>query len=128
MENFFNVLIEIQLFYNFVLLYTEKNQLYLSVSSFSLSVMSHSLQTHCLQHTRLLSLSPTPGACQVHVHHVCDEYNHFILCCPLLLLPSVFPNIRVLSNESVLCMRWPNFWSLSISPSNECSELISFRM
>ena len=56
--------------------------------------------------------------------------NHLILCCPLLLLPSTFPSIRVLSNESVLCIRWPNYWSFSfsISPSNEYSGLISFRM
>ena len=56
--------------------------------------------------------------------------NHFILCCPLLLLPSIFPNIRVLSNESALRMRWPKYWSFSfnISPSNEHPELISFRM
>ena len=56
--------------------------------------------------------------------------NHFILCCPLLLLPSIFPSTRVFSNESVLCARWPNDWSFnfSISPSNEYSGLISFRM
>ena len=56
--------------------------------------------------------------------------NHLILCCPLLLLPSVFPNIRVFSSESVLCIRWPKYWSFSfsISPSNEYSGLISFRM
>ena len=54
--------------------------------------------------------------------------NHFILCHPLLLLPSVFPSIRVFSNESVLCIRWPKYWSFSISPSNEYSGLISFRM
>ena len=56
--------------------------------------------------------------------------NHLILCCPLLLLPSVFPSIRVFSNESVLHIRWPKYWSfsLSISPSNEYSRLISFRM
>ena len=56
--------------------------------------------------------------------------NHFILCCPLLLLPSIFPSIRVFSNESVLCVRWPKHWSFSfnISPSNEYSGLISFRM
>ena len=56
--------------------------------------------------------------------------NHFILCCPLLLLPSIFPNIRVLSNESALYIRWPKYWSFSfsISPSNEYSGLISFRM
>ena len=54
--------------------------------------------------------------------------NHLILCCPLLLLPSIFPNSRVLSNESLLCIRWPKYWSFSISPSNEYSGLISFRM
>ena len=56
--------------------------------------------------------------------------NHFILCRPLLLLPSIFPSIRVFSNESVLCIRWPKYWSFSfsISPSNEYSGQISFRM
>ena len=56
--------------------------------------------------------------------------KHFILCHPLLLLPSNFPSIRVFSNESALCIRWPNYWSFSfsISPSNEYSGLISFRI
>ena len=56
--------------------------------------------------------------------------NHLILCHPLLLLPSIFPSIRVFSNESVLCSRWPKYWSFSfnISPSNEYLGLISFRM
>ena len=56
--------------------------------------------------------------------------NHLILCHHLLLLPSIFPSIRVFSNESVLCIRWPKYWSFSfsISPSNEYSGLISFRM
>ena len=56
--------------------------------------------------------------------------NHLILCCPLLLLPSIFPSIRVFSNESVLHIRWPKYWSFSfnISPSNEHPGLISFRM
>ena len=56
--------------------------------------------------------------------------NHLILCCPLLLLPSIFPSIRVFSSESVLHIRWPKYWSLSfsISPSNGYSGLISFRM
>ena len=56
--------------------------------------------------------------------------NHLILCRPLLLLPSIFPSIRVFSNESVLCIRWPKFWSFSfsITPSNDYSGLISFRM
>ena len=56
--------------------------------------------------------------------------NHLILCHPLLLLPSIVPSIRVFSNESVLCIRWPKYWSFSFStsPSNEYSGLISFRM
>ena len=54
--------------------------------------------------------------------------NHLILCCPLLFLPSIFPSIRVFSNESVLHIRWPKYWNFSISPSNEYSGLISFRM
>ena len=56
--------------------------------------------------------------------------NHLILCCPLILLPSVFPNIRVFSNELALHIRWPKYWSFSfsISPSNEYSGLISFRI
>ena len=56
--------------------------------------------------------------------------NHLILCCPFLLLPSIFPSIRVFSNESALHIRWPKYWSFrfSISPSNEYSELISFRI
>ena len=56
--------------------------------------------------------------------------NHLILCHPLLLLPSTFPSVRVISNELVLCIRWPKYWSFnfSISPSNEYSGLISFRI
>ena len=54
--------------------------------------------------------------------------NHLIFCHPLFLLPSIFPSIRVLSNESALCIRWPKYWSFSISPSSEYSGLISFRI
>ena len=56
--------------------------------------------------------------------------NRLILCCPFLLLPSIFSSIRVFSNESVLCIRWPKYWSFSfrINPSNECSELIFLRI
>ena len=75
------------------------------------------------------------------VHHQLPEFklmyiksvmpsSHLILCCPLLLLPSIPPSIRVFSNESTLCMRWPKYWSFSfnISPSNEHPGLISLRM
>ena len=71
-----------------------------------------------------------PVFTQIHVHWVGDAINHLILCRPLLLLPSIFPSIRVFSNESVICMRWPEYWSFSfsVSPSNEYSGLISFRV
>ena len=66
---------------------------------------------------------------QTHVHQVADASSHFILCRPLLLLPPIPPSLRVFSNESTLCMRWPKYWnfSFSISPSNEHPGLISFR-
>ena len=65
---------------------------------------------------------------QIHVHWV-SSANHLILCCPLLL-PPVFPSIRVFSNQSVLCIRWPKYWSFSfsISPFNEYTGLISFKI
>ena len=67
---------------------------------------------------------------QTHVHWVEIPSNYLILCHPLLLLPSIFPTIRTFSNESVLHIRWPKYWSFSfsISPSNEYSGFISFRM
>ena len=97
---------------------------------FSHLVMSGSLQPHELQHAGLP------------VHHQLPEFlkfmpiesvmpsSHLILCCPLLLLPPIPPSIRVFSNESILLMRWPKYWSFSfsISPSNEHPGLISFRM
>ena len=68
------------------------------------------------------------GACSNFIESVMPS-NNLILCRPLLLLPSIFPSIRVFSSESVLLLRWPNYWSFSysISPSNEYSGLISFR-
>jgi len=71
-----------------------------------------------------------PESTQIHVHESVMPSNRLILCHPLLLLPSIFPSIRVFSNESALCIRWPKYWSFSfnISPSNEHPGLISFRM
>ena len=71
-----------------------------------------------------------PELTQTHVHRVGDAIYHLILHHPLLLLPSIFPSVRVFSNESVLCIRWPKYWSFSFSigPSNECLGLISFRL
>ena len=84
----------------------------------------------------------TPWSTGFHVHHQLPKLaqlmsiesmmpsNHLILCCPVLLLPSIFPSIRVFSKESVLHIRWPKYWSFSfnISSSNEYSGLISFRI
>ena len=96
---------------------------------FSLSVMSDSLQSHGLQHARHPCPSPTPGTGSdlMSIKSVMPS-NHLILCCRLLLLPSIFPSIRGFSNESVLHIRWPKYWSFSfsISPCNEYSGLISF--
>ena len=71
-----------------------------------------------------------PDFAQTHVYESVMPSNHLILCHPLLLLPSIFPGIRVFSSESVLHIRWPKYWhfSNSISPSNEYSGLISFKM
>ena len=71
-----------------------------------------------------------PELAQTRVHRVSDASNHIVLCCPLFLLSSIFPSIRVFSNESVLHIRWPKFWSFSfsISLSSEYSGLISIRM
>ena len=92
--------------------------------------MSSSLWSHELQHTRLTSPSPSPKFAQTHVHW--NNWSHPTIssCHPVLLLPSIFPGIRVFSNESALRIRWPKYWtfSFSISPSNEYSELISFRI
>ena len=83
---------------------------------------------HGLQHTRPPSPSPTPGACCLMSIESVMPSNHLILCCFLLFLPSIFPSIRVFSNDPVLCIRWPKYSSFSISPSNKYAGLISFRI
>ena len=94
----------------------------------SRSVMSNSLQPNGRQHARLPCPSPTPRACSNSCPSIESVMlsNHLILCHPLLLLPP----IRVFSNESTLCMRWPKYWSFSfsISPFNEYLGLIFFRI
>ena len=87
---------------------------------FSRSFVSNSLQSHGLQHTRLPYPSPTPGACSNSCpFESVTPSNHLILW-HSLLLPSIFPSVWVFSNESVLCIRWPKYWSFSFSfsPSN----------
>ena len=90
------------------------------------------LQPHGQQHARPPCQSPTP---RVYCNSSpsswwCHPTIYLILCHPLLLPPSIFPSIRIFSNELVLCIRWPKYWSFSfsISPSNEYPGLISFRM
>ena len=73
-------------------------------------------------HHQLLELA------QTHVHQVNGAIQAYLILCHPLFQPSIFPRIRVFSNESVLCIRWPNYWSFSISPSSEYSGLISFRI
>ena len=92
--------------------------------------MSDSLQPHGLQHTRLPCPPLYPRVCKFMSIEIEMPSNHLIFCHPLLLLPSIFPSIRVYSSESALCSRWPKYWSFSFSicPSNEHSGLISFRI
>ena len=91
--------------------------------------MSDSLQPHGLQHNSLPVLYYLPEFAQIHVHWVSDAI-YLMFCSRLLLLPSIFPSFRVFSNESALRIRWPEYWSFrfNISPSNEYSGLISFRI
>ena len=97
---------------------------------FNCSVVSDSLWPHGLQHTKLPCPSPIPWA----YSNSCPSswWCHLTIssCHLLLLLPSIFPSIKVFSNDSALCIRWPKYWSFSfsISPSNEYSGLISFRI
>ena len=91
--------------------------------------MSKTLQLHGLQHARLPCPSLSPGVRFMFIELVMLS-NHLILCHPLLLLPSIFPSIRVFSSESALRLRWPKYWSFgfSISPSHDYSGLITFRI
>ena len=106
------------------------NSVQFSSIQFSLSVLSNSSRPHGLQHTRLPC--PSPTACSLLKLMSIDlvmPSNHLILCRPLLFPPSIFPSIRVFSNESVFCIRSKDWsFSFNISPSNEYSGLISFRM
>ena len=92
--------------------------------------MSDSLRPHGLQHTRLPCPSPTPGAYPNMPIESVMPSNHLILCHPCLLPASIFPSIRIFSNKSLLHIRWPKYWSFSLSnsPSNEHSEQIFFRI
>ena len=97
---------------------------------FSRSVVSDSVTPWTAAHQDSLSITNSRILPQLTSIESVMPSNHLILCRPLLLLPSIFPGIRVFSNESVLRIRWPEYWSFSfiISPSNEHPGLISFRM
>ena len=98
---------------------------------FGRKVMSNSLRPHELQHARLpLSITNSRSSLRLTSIESVMPSSHLILCRPLLLLPSIFPCIRVFSNESALHIRWPKYWSFSfsISPSNEHPGQISFRI
>ena len=97
---------------------------------FSCSVMSDSLRPHESQHARPPCPSNSRSSLRCTSIESVMPSSHLILCCPLLLLPPIPPNIKVFSNESTLRMKWPKYWSFScsISPSNEHPGLISFRM
>ena len=102
----------------------------ISSVQFSHSGMSYSLQPHGLQHSRPLSITNSRSLPKPMFIELVTPSNHLILCHTVLLLPSIFPSIRVFSNESALCIRWPKYWSFSfnISPSKEHPGLISFGM
>ena len=110
----------------------QKGSLKTGSVQYSCSAVSDSLRPHGLQHTRLLCLSPTHRAYSnsCPLSRWCHPTISSSVIHPLLLSPSIFPSIRVFSNESVLRMRWPKYWSFSFSssPSNDYSGLISFRM
>ena len=91
--------------------------------------MSDSLRSHGLQHTRLPCPSPSPRAGSNMCIELVMPSSHLVLCRPLLLLPSIFPSIRIFSNEFIPHIQGPKYWSFSfsISPSNEHPGLISFR-
>ena len=109
---------------------------------YSQYLISHLVVVQWLSHVQLFVTPWTTAACQASLSFTISRSllklvsiksmmpsNHFILCCPLLFLPSILSSIRVFSNDSTLCIRWPKYWSSSfiISPSNEYSWLISFR-
>ena len=102
---------------------------YVNISQFSLSVMSDSATPRTSARQTSLSITNSQSLLKLMSIELVTPSNHLILCCPLLLLLSIVPSIGVFSNESVLCIRWPKYWSVcfSISPSEEYSVLI-FKM
>ena len=101
-----------------------------SVQFSSVTQSGPTLRSHGLQHARFPCPSPTRSLLKFMSIESVMPSSHLILCCPFLLLPTIFSSIRVFSKEPVLHIRWPKYWSFSftISPSNEYSGLISFRV
>ena len=95
---------------------------------FSHSVVSNSATPWTAACQASLSITNSRSLLKLMSIELLMPSNHIISCCPLLLLPSIFPRIKVFSKESVLHIKWPKYWSSSISPSNEYSGLISFTM
>jgi len=100
------------------------------LSDYSVAQSCLTLQTNGLQHARLLCPLISQSLLKFMPIKSVMASNHLVLCCPLLLLPSIFSSIRVFSNESTLHIRWPEYWSFSfsVSPSSEYSGLISLRI
>ena len=119
------------MFISHVLFSLVKCLFFFSVQFSSVAQLCPTLRPHGLQHTRPpLSITSSWSLLKLMSIELVMPSNHLVLCCPLLFLPSIFPSIRVSSRESVLHIRWPKYWSFSfnISPSNEYSGLISFKM
>ena len=95
---------------------------------FSHKVMYDSLKPCEVQHTRLCWLTVSQSLLKLMSTESVMPSNHLIFCHPLFLVPSIFPGISIFSKESALRIRWPKYWSFSISPSYEYSRLISFRI
>ena len=110
--------------------FSNESVLCISSAQFSHSVMSDSAILWTAARQASLSITNSWSLLKLMSIESVMPSNHLIFCHPLLLLPSIFPSIRVFSNKSALCIRWPKYWSFSfsISPSNEYSGLISFRM
>ena len=109
---------------------TKTSPLNIQCVQFSHSVVSNSVNPWTAAHQASLSITNSQSLLKLMSIASVMPSNHLILCCSLLFLPSIFPSNRVFSNELVLRIRWPKYWSFSfsISPSNEYSGLISFRM
>ena len=118
------------LFQIYILYYKKRNTIKSQSGKFSHSVVSNFATPWTAERQASLSITNSRRLLKLMSMVSVTPSNHLNLCCPLVLLPSIFPNIRVFSNESALRIKWPKYWSFSfnISLSNDYSGLISFRM